>query len=157
VYNHRFDDALAAARTALDMVPNHPIGRFALKQVFIAKGMHDELLAHFRERFAKKPELAAALEAGYGEAGYKGALRAIGNLTAEWYGEPGRRVRAWDIARRYLEASDYEEAIVWLEKAYEDREPNLPYLGLPTYDPLRSEPRFQDLLRKMNLPVDEKE
>jgi serine/threonine-protein kinase len=157
VYNHRFDDALAAARTALDMVPNHPIGRFALKQAFIAKGMHDELLAHFRERFAKKPELAAALEDGFGEAGYKGALRAIGDLEAEWYGEPGRRVRASDIARRYLEAGDYEEAMDWLEKAYEDREPNLPYLGLPTYDPLRSDPRFQDLLRRIGLPMDKKE
>jgi hypothetical protein len=45
----------------------------------------------------------------------------------------------------------------WLEKAYEDYDPSMLYLGLPYYDPLRSYPRFQELLRKMNLPLDEKE
>jgi hypothetical protein len=45
----------------------------------------------------------------------------------------------------------------WLEKAYKDYDSNLPYIGGPHYDPLRSFPRFQELLRKMNLPVDEKE
>jgi hypothetical protein len=48
-------------------------------------------------------------------------------------------------------------AIDWFEKAYEEHDPTLPYLGSPTRDPLRSYPRFQELLRKMNLPVDEKE
>jgi len=157
VYNRRFDDALAAARTTLDMVPNYGIARTTLKEVFFSKGMHDELLSHYRERLSKDPERIAALENGFEEAGYKGALRAIGDLEAEWYGEPGRRVRAWGIARRYLEAGDYNLAIDWLEKAYNDHESNLPYLGTPFFDPLRSYPRFQDLLHRMNLPVDEKE
>jgi len=46
-------------------------------------------------------------------------------------------------------------AIDWLEKAYEDHEPNLPYIGVPQFDPLHSDPRFQDLLRRMGLPVTE--
>ena len=62
-----------------------------------------------------------------------------------------------DIALEYLNAGEYDLAIDWLEKAYEEHDPSLPYLGLPEYDPLRSNPRFQELLRKMNLPVDEKE
>ena len=60
------------------------------------------------------------------------------------------------IARRYLDAGDNDRAIDWLEKAYEERDPNLPYIGLPFYGPLRSDPRFQDLLRRIGLPVDEK-
>jgi hypothetical protein len=41
----------------------------------------------------------------------------------------------------------------WLEKAFEFHDPNLPYVGFePIWDPLRSDPRFQDLLRRMNLP-----
>lgn len=43
-------------------------------------------------------------------------------------------------------------AIGWLERAYEDREANMPCIGMPIYDALRPDPRFQDLLRRMNLP-----
>jgi TolB-like protein/Tfp pilus assembly protein PilF/predicted Ser/Thr protein kinase len=157
VYNRRFDEALAAARTSLDMVPGHSVGRFALKDAFISKGMYDELMAHHRERFTKYPERAAALEDGFEKAGYKGAYRALGDLLVKLFGKPERGViRAWDIARHYIVSGDHDLAIDWLEKAYEDYEPNLPYIGMPSYDPLRSYPRFQELLRKMNLPVDKK-
>ena len=57
------------------------------------------------------------------------------------------------IAHHYLRAGDNGRAIDWLERAYEVHNPNLPYLGAPDYDPLRSDPRFQDLLRRMNLPT----
>ena len=59
----------------------------------------------------------------------------------------------------YQQAGDHDLAIDWYEKAYENHARLLPYITLPMFsDPLRSYPRFQDLLRKMNLPpVDEKE
>ena len=98
-----------------------------------------------------------AFEHGLEEGGFEGAHRALADLLAEWYGKPGRRAKAWGIACRYLDAGDYDLAMDWLEKAYEEYDPNMPYLGVPFYDPLRSNPRFQNLLRKMNLPVDEKE
>ena len=44
------------------------------------------------------------------------------------------------------------KALEWLDKAYEDRNSWMPFLqGEPRLDPLRSDPRFQDLLRRMNL------
>ena len=59
-----------------------------------------------------------------------------------------------DITQNYLYAGDTAHALDWLEKAYDDRDPSMPYIGcMPIFDPLRSEPRFQALLRKMNLPV----
>jgi hypothetical protein len=46
-----------------------------------------------------------------------------------------------------------DQALNWLEKAYEERFNRLAYLRRePTWDPLRSDPRFADLLRRINLP-----
>jgi len=57
-----------------------------------------------------------------------------------------------DITQLYLEAGDTANAMDWLEKAFDYGDPNLPYLRLPIYDPLRTDPRFQALLRRMGLP-----
>ena len=58
---------------------------------------------------------------------------------------------AWD-ATTYL-AMIGARALDLFEKAYADRDPNIPYLScMPSFDPLRAEPRFQALLRRMNLP-----
>ena len=154
-YQRRFDDSIAAARTGLALQPN-PIARSALQNGFIAKGMRDEQLAIQRARIALDPERLAAFERGLEEGGYEGAQRGIADVLAARYGKSGKWVwGGWGIAFRYLDAGDYEQAIDWLEKAYEERDPNLPYIGLPLYDPLRSDPRFQDLLRRIGLPFEE--
>jgi serine/threonine-protein kinase len=50
-------------------------------------------------------------------------------------------------------AGDRARALDWLERSYAEGVANLPYIGIdPVNDPLRNEPRFQALLRKMNLP-----
>jgi len=47
-----------------------------------------------------------------------------------------------------------DEALDWLEKAFEARDPNVPYLSVdPIFDDLRAKPRFQDLIRRLKLPV----
>ena len=106
------------------------------------------------------PERLAAFERGLTEGGYKGAQLANGDVLAERYemakGVPDAGTKRvflpYGIAWCYLDAGDYERAIDWLEEAYEVRDPNLPYIGDPGFDPLRSDPRFQDLVRRMGLP-----
>jgi tetratricopeptide (TPR) repeat protein len=156
-YNRRFDDAIAAFRTALEIEPNFPYGLGNLALTHGAKGMYDEQLAIHRKLLGQDVELAAALEDGFEKAGHKGAYRAVADLLAERYGKPGNVVSATTISTTYLDAGEYDSAIDWIEISYGEHEPSMPYLGLPEFDPLRSYPRFQDLLRKMNLPVDEKE
>ena len=57
-----------------------------------------------------------------------------------------------EITDPALWAGDYERSVAWLERAFEVRDPNLPYVGFrPYFDPLRSDPRFQELLRRMGL------
>ena len=47
-----------------------------------------------------------------------------------------------------------EEALDWLEKAYDAHDPNMPYLSVdPIFDDLRDQPRFQAILKKMGLPT----
>ncbi|MCK4962183.1 MAG: protein kinase, partial [Anaerolineales bacterium] len=155
-YHRRYEDAVAAARTALATQPDAPVAREQLNLALTAQGMHDEKLAAQRERFAHDSELVAALERGLEEAGYEGAQRRIADVLAARYDKPGG-FRARTLAELYFDAGDKDLAVDWFEKAYEEHDPNLPYLGRPFWDPLRSDPRFLDLLRKMNLPLDVKE
>ena len=157
LYHRRYDDAIAAANTALAIDPGLSPARSALQDGYIAKGMYDEQLAIQRARIALDPERVAAFERGLAEGGYEGAQRGIADVLAARYAKYGKwTYGGMGIARRYLDAGDNDRAIDWLEKAYEERDPNLPYIGLPFYGPLRSDPRFQDLLRRIGLPVDEK-
>jgi serine/threonine protein kinase len=60
----------------------------------------------------------------------------------------GEKVLVW-VDR---EGGEHEDALNWLERAYQDRKGRMPFLLVePRLDPLREEPRFQDLLRRMNL------
>jgi uncharacterized protein YqfA (UPF0365 family) len=76
----------------------------------------------------------------------------VAEVQATRYGKPGSNVRATMIARNYLAGGDIDRAIEWLERAYEAHEPQMPYMRFPIYDSIRSDPRFQALLRRMNLP-----
>jgi adenylate cyclase len=155
-YQRRYDDAIAAARTGMALQPNR-IVRSALQTGFIGKGMRDEQLAIQRARIAVDPERVAAFERGLEEGGYEGAQRGIADVLAGRYGKSGKWISGgYGIALRYLDAGDYNRTIDWLERAYEDHDPNLPYIGEPIFcDRLRSYPRYQDLLRRMNLPMEE--
>ena len=62
-------------------------------------------------------------------------------------------VSAFAVAIPYAGLNDSDKAIAWLEHAYNERDPIMCMLKVfPWFDPLRSDPRFQDLLRRMNFP-----
>jgi len=59
---------------------------------------------------------------------------------------------ALGFARIYAGMGDKDQAFVWLEKGYEERSTPLYFLKVdPIWDPLRSDPRFNDLLRRIGL------
>jgi hypothetical protein len=102
-----------------------------------------------------KTNVSDILERGYYDAGYQGAM----NLTAGKMGENSNQIsiRAIWIARFYAYAGKKNPALKWLRMAFEERDPFLVNLGVSRdWDSLRGEPRFQDLLRQMNFPKDEK-
>jgi len=132
-----------------------------LAEALGGKGMYDEALDIYRKMFAGNAEITTALEDGFEKAGYKGAARAVADLIAERQRKTGN-IGDLPVSGIYLEAGEYELAIDWYEKAFENHSPNLPLIATPSFNPLhdeslRSNPWFQEVLRKMNLPVELKE
>jgi serine/threonine protein kinase/Tfp pilus assembly protein PilF len=154
LYVRQWDEAIAQARTALATAPDDLVANMVLWYAFGAKGMHKEALAaarvYLKAGYGDRA-VDEALERGFAEAGYEEAMRrAAQPLIA--HSHKGY-VSPMDIASLYVEAGETSRAVDWLEKGYEVRDQSMPYIGWPPFDPLRSDPRFQALARKMNLPV----
>jgi tetratricopeptide (TPR) repeat protein len=154
--DRRYDDALAGARSALAIQPGMDMSLNTATQILFSRGMRDELLADRRQWVARDAELAAALERGLAEGGYEGALGHIADIMAARLDKSGRVVAPGGfggmvVAWLHIYAGQYEKSMDWLEKAFKVHDPNLPYIGEPVYDPLRSKPRSQALLRRMKL------
>ncbi len=149
----RYDDAIAQCREVRRTAPRAPLIHTALHNAFYMKLMYAEAFEEMRSWYAAKGdrEVEEALVRGYAEAGYPRAM----NLAAEALAARSAKtfVRSGTIAKMYLFAGKENKALDWLEKAYETRDPNLPYVRVvPIFDSVRSDPRFQDLLRRMNFP-----
>ncbi len=146
----RYDDAVATARKTLGMQPNMPIALTALITAFWAQGLYEDALAAERATWAGDPELTRVLEEGYAQDGYTGALARLADTLAARFGKPGG-VQTYHLANLYLHAGDRDRAFEWLEKAYAERNRNMPYVALH-FESLRSDPRYQDLVHRMGLP-----
>ena len=78
------------------------------------------------------------------------ALRMLEQLEAA---SKERYTPAFCFAVVYAGLGEKDQAFTWLEKAYEERTSRLGYLKVePLWDPLRSDPRFADLVRRIGLP-----
>ena len=149
IYLRRYDDAMAANQTSTALQPG--FGFTVAQWIYILKGMRDEQLVDQRLRVARDPKQLAAFERGLAEGGYEGAQRRIADVLASRFGKS--EFDAVGIALRYLDAGDKNRAGEFLNKAYDIRDKWLPYIGMPLWDPLRSDPRFQALLRRIGLPA----
>ncbi len=149
----RYDDAIVVFQNALKTAPNNPMVHSGLYAAFHAKGMYDEALAEVRALFAALGDrvLEDALARGYADGGYRMAIRRAAETWAAR--SPTSFVPPVDLAELFATVGEHERALEWLERGFEQRDPNMPYVGVqPHFDSLHDDPRFQDLLRRMNLP-----
>jgi hypothetical protein len=101
-----------------------------------------------------KPAIAAALESGFAGGDYRAALR---RAAATWASDPTVNARVFvTIAELCAGGGQDEQAIDWLYKADQARIGYVPYVNAyPRFEHMRSNPRFKELLRRMNLPASE--
>jgi serine/threonine-protein kinase len=149
----RYDEAVLKFTATLGLEPQFSPARAGLALVYAEKGRLQEAMAVFQEALKANPADTGVLaEIGrlYGMAGRTDEAK---NTIAELSRMSQRRyVSPYFIAVPYLGIGDKNQAFEWLEKACQDRSWPMVYLNVePKFDPLRSDPRFQGLLKRVGL------
>jgi TolB-like protein len=153
-FEHRFMEAEVENRNVLKTNPNSPMATAGLTRVLHQLGRYADTVAAERGRLAARgdTDIETALTRGYAEGGYREAMRQAADAMAARLHATG--VESYYVAQLYKRAGATNQAVEWLEKAFEAHDPNISYVGVnPIFDDLRGDPRFQNLLRRMNLPM----
>jgi serine/threonine protein kinase/Tfp pilus assembly protein PilF len=151
-YLRRYDEAITELRKTLRTEPNLSAVHLRLWGALYQKRTYEEALAAAKTFFEVlgDKEIAEVLQSSYAQAGYAGAMR----LAAETLAARSRLayVSPTQVARLYAHAAEKDQALLWLEKAYQERVPAMVHLGVDMdWAFLRDDPRFQDLLGGVNL------
>jgi len=150
----KYDEAIKAFNDALNIEPGYPFALANLWQPFYMVGRNEEAYAALKSFWSiEDPESGKSLEQGYLKDGFRGALLSLADrLGAIWTDNQNLFFNPTDIAIYYSAGQETDKTIYWLEQAYKFRDPNIPYLLMPIYDYVRTDPRFKEIAKKMNLP-----
>ena len=150
----KFEQAIEQAYDTLEMDANFAISYAVLGEAYLSKEMYREGLSALEKYSAltRNSSLSLAL-LGYGNARtgeHQKSLKIISELKAA---SERSFVPALFVALVYTGLENKDQAFTWLEKAYEERFNRLAYLNVDAlWDPIRSDPRFADLLRCVGIP-----
>ena len=146
----RFEEATTQIRKALELDPNNAFAHSILGWCLIAKGNKAEARSEFEKATTLDdlPWYVSSVGYACGVSGDRAkaeqVLRDLEELAKQRYVSPANR------ATVYLGLGEKEQALDWLEKAYEDRDPIFWWInGDQLYDGLRSAPRFEALVQKV--------
>jgi eukaryotic-like serine/threonine-protein kinase len=150
----QYDAAIEQERKILELDPNFILAHYVLGMAYVQKSMYKEGIAEFQKVLVILPDDVRPLS-GLGNAYAVAGRRAEAQKVLDQLNDLSKRkyVPAWFRAIIYVGLGEKDKAFEWLEKSYEDRS-----IGFgsaikvdPIWDPLRSDPRFADLLHRMNL------
>ena len=151
--SRRYDEAIEQGRKSIEMDPNFPLSHRGLARAYSAKGMYPEAIGEWQKYQDLNPgsDALANLIYSYGRAGDQGqalhGLEMLQGRSREGY------VPAYAFAMAYLGLGEKDQALVRLEQAITNRESLVVFLKVDAIgDPIRSDPRFADLVRSIGLP-----
>ena len=155
-YAGRTDEGMASMQKALELDASFSDASLVLARAYFQQGMFQQAIAALQKALTfneKEVLVLGALAHVHARVGQrKEALKLVGQLErieaeGRGYGAP------FGIIWAYAGLGDKEQAFAWLEKAYEERRDRIVWLNVdPLLEPLRSDPRFQDLVRRVGLP-----
>ncbi|HWY21557.1 MAG TPA: tetratricopeptide repeat protein [Candidatus Acidoferrum sp.] len=150
---HHYDESIAQSRKTIEMDRNFALAHNQLAQAYLQKHMYAEAIAELQTAVklsGDSPTCIANLARAYVASGKRSeAVKLLGDLKKR---SNSGYSNAAEIAMIYASLGDADQAMTWLEKGFEERF-NPGVLLRPGFDPLRSDPRFQNLLRRIGLPV----
>lgn len=164
-YTRRYDEAVDQFHKVLEMDPNYRRSLWGLARVYEVKGMYKEAIAECLkiqdlpniDPFAKAlfTKRCSLYERAYSPSATK-------RSPGKWFESAGQEIKdyvkasggdLYFVTALYAESGEAEKALDLLERLYARRDDELLQLKVdPRLDNLRSSPRFQDLLRRMNFP-----
>jgi TolB-like protein/DNA-binding winged helix-turn-helix (wHTH) protein/Tfp pilus assembly protein PilF len=152
VLAHSYDESIRQSNKTIEMDPNFAMAHNQLAQGYLEKHMYSEAVTELEKAVrlsGGSPTCIANLARAYAASGKRGeAIRLLSGLQKR--SNPTYSYGS-EIATIYASLGNRDQAMNWLEKAYEERF-NPGVLLRPGFDPLRSDPRFEDLVHRIGLP-----
>ncbi|MBV6497130.1 MAG: hypothetical protein DYH05_11165 [Acidobacteria bacterium ACB1] len=154
----RYDEAIAQYKRVLEVEPNHPLTHFVLAQAYDRTAQYQDAIAEYqkadvlreKESESEAAERAGELSAALNHDGAPGYWQKRLKFGEEDLSK--NRGSAFDIAVVYARLGDSERSFEYLERSFRANEFDIGWLKIePAFDPMRSDPRFSDLLRRVGL------
>jgi TolB-like protein/Tfp pilus assembly protein PilF/tRNA A-37 threonylcarbamoyl transferase component Bud32 len=155
-----YDEAVAQLRRTLEIDPNFAQAHSLLGAAYEEQGKYEEMIEELRKAailFGAPPDKVekhvAANLAAYRSGGKRGYWQSELELTQKEAQAKGNEPSSVYLAMIYAQLGDKDRAFAELEKAYRKHPRLLNYLKVDSiWDPLRSDPRFADMMRRIGLP-----
>jgi len=149
----QYDKAIEVLRKTIEMDQSFPNAHWTLSWAYALKGSFPEALAEYRrgQQLDDNPAQLGYLTHLYAVSGQRDeALKTLDQMKEL---AKQRYIPAYSFVLAYAGLGEKDQAFAWLERGYQDRDPNMTYLKIdPFLDNLHSDPRFADLVRRIGLP-----
>jgi TolB-like protein/DNA-binding winged helix-turn-helix (wHTH) protein/Flp pilus assembly protein TadD len=152
-YARNYDQAIGQGQKAMQLDPNYARTHFWLGRVYSQKGMHREAIAAAEKILESMPdstlgltEMAYSLAAAGRQTEAREILRRLDERSTSAF------VPAYNLAIIHIALNEHDTAIMYMRQAFDERDWAFFVLAVePRLDPLRKDPRFQEILAKLNL------